>query len=172
MQEIGDRRPGRSDPGVDEDPALIGQDEVAVIVRTPHVQRSPRVAVRRNDLGPFVPRYVGERLRQGPRTLPDVVAQRDDLDLADPDAPVLHSRYSPSERAITTRWISLVPSTMRSIRTIRKMRSTGPSESSPIPPKICTARSATRFTISVLWSFTMLDSLIGAWPSSTSHARW
>ena len=37
--------------------------------------------------------------------------------------------YRPSERAMTRRWISLVPSPMRSIRTTRQMRSTGPSAS-------------------------------------------
>ena len=43
------------------------------------------------------------------------------------------------------RWISLAPSTTRSMRTKRQMRSTGPSVRTPIPPKTWIARSETRY---------------------------
>lgn len=48
-----------------------------------------------------------------------------------------------SSRAMIWRWISEVPSQIRSIRALRQMRSTGPSSIKPMPPKICTASSAT-----------------------------
>ena len=46
------------------------------------------------------------------------------------------------------RWISLVPSQMRSTRASRQKRSIGRSSMSPMPPKICTASSVTRASIS------------------------
>jgi hypothetical protein len=46
------------------------------------------------------------------------------------------------------RWISLVPSQIRSTRASRQNRSIGSSLMRPIPPKICTAWSATRPSVS------------------------
>ena len=46
------------------------------------------------------------------------------------------------------RWISLVPSQMRSTRASRQKRSIGRSSMRPMPPKICTASSVTRASIS------------------------
>src|SRR5206468_4144423 len=54
--------------------------------------------------------------------------------------------------ATITRWISEVPSQIRSTRSSRKNRSATFSRMYPRPPKICTARSATRPAISLAYS--------------------
>ena len=46
------------------------------------------------------------------------------------------------------RWISLVPSQIRSTRASRQNRSIGSSLIRPMPPKICTAWSVTRPSVS------------------------
>ena len=60
--------------------------------------------------------------------------------------------HAPSGRRIARemmwRWISEVPSQMRSSRASRHRRCTGNSSIRPMPPKICTVLSATRLTIS------------------------
>ena len=64
----------------------------------------------------------------------------------------LPGAYAPSgrsrSRAMMWRWISLVPSQMRSTRASRQKRSIGRSSMRPMPPKICTASSVTRASIS------------------------
>ena len=52
------------------------------------------------------------------------------------------------ERVMMWRWISEVPSQIRSSRESRHRRCTGNSSISPMPPWICTVWSATRFSIS------------------------
>jgi hypothetical protein len=47
------------------------------------------------------------------------------------------------------RWISDVPSQIRSTRASRQNRSIGKSDISPMPPKICSVVSVTRASISV-----------------------
>ena len=63
-----------------------------------------------------------------------------------------HIIYTPngrnSSRAIICRCISLVPSQILSTRASRQNRSIGRSSIKPIPPKICTASSVTRPSIS------------------------
>ena len=54
-----------------------------------------------------------------------------------------------SDREMMWRWISLVPSQMRSTRASRHNRSRGRSSMRPMPPKICTALSVRRASISV-----------------------
>jgi hypothetical protein len=53
------------------------------------------------------------------------------------------------------RWISEVPSQIRSARASRHSRSIGNSFDRPMPPKICTPWSATVHTISEAWRFTI-----------------
>ena len=53
------------------------------------------------------------------------------------------------------RWISEVPSQMRSTRASRQMRSSAGSSISPMPPWIWIASSATKASISVAFSLAM-----------------
>ena len=60
-----------------------------------------------------------------------------------------HCRYGRRMSfAMMSWWISDVPSQMRSMRASRQKRWIGKSSMRPMPPKICTALSATRKTIS------------------------
>jgi hypothetical protein len=64
------------------------------------------------------------------------------------------------------RWISLVPSQMRSTRASRHQRSAGNPDIRPMPPKICTAVSVIRASISDAYSLAIAASASVIVPSS------
>src|SRR5205807_2683990 len=97
------------------DVAIASGTAVLVIVDLERIPIGLLDQIRGGDRGPLLRRDVGESVGDRPRTVADVVAQCDHLDVSDADPAVRH--YRPRDLAITRRWISLVPSTMRSIRT-------------------------------------------------------
>ena len=68
------------------------------------------------------------------------------------------------------RWISLVPSQIRSTRASRHQRSTGSSAIRPMPPKICTAASVIRPSASDAYSLAMAASASDIRPASSRAA--
>ena len=70
------------------------------------------------------------------------------------------------------RWISEVPSQIRSMRASRQIRSSGSSSIRPIPPWIWIASSATIANISVAFSLAIAMSASAAVPWATFHAAW
>ena len=71
------------------------------------------------------------------------------------------------------RWISLVPSQMRSTRASRHQRSAGKADIRPMPPKICTAVSVIRPSISEAYSLAIAASasVIVPAPSRAAMAK-
>ena len=68
------------------------------------------------------------------------------------------------------RWISLVPSQIRSTRASRHQRSAGNADIRPMPPKTCTAVSVTRPSISDANSLAMAASASVMVPASQRAA--
>ena len=79
-------------------------------------------------------------------------AAADNGDGAGPQQPVQPAHHAPRgrkrSRLMMWRWISLVPSQIRSTRASRQNRSTGKSSIRPMPPWICRVASVTRASIS------------------------
>src|SRR6516225_8212410 len=89
----------------------------------------------------------------------------------------VHGSHSPYGRsrdlAMMWRWISLVPSQIRSTLASRHQRSTGSSLIRPMPPKICTAVSVILPSISDAYSFAIAASasVIVPWSSFAAARR-
>ena len=73
-------------------------------------------------------------------------------------------------REMMWRWISLVPSQMRSTRASRQIRSRGSSSIRPMPPRIWMASSDTNCSISVAEILAMAASLSVISPRADSQA--
>src|ERR671919_113111 len=130
----------------------------------------PAGATDHHHAGSFVRRCARQRFRErfdqggGERVQHFRAVQREAADRADivlQEHALAHSPPPSASRAprlaswsaMITRWISDVPSQIRSTRTSRKNRSPTFSRMYPRPANTCTARSATRLAISDAYSF-------------------
>src|ERR671919_519964 len=153
------------------EPRIVGgYGEVAHHLQVVAGAEGPAGATDHHHAGSFVRRCARQRFRErfdqggGERVQHFRAVQREAADRADivlQEHALAHSPPPSASRAprlaswsaMITRWISDVPSQIRSTRSSRKNRSATFSRMYPRPANTCTARSATRLAISDAYSF-------------------